>query len=487
MKKPISTPTSNRPSRRTVLKSGAGLAAMAPAFLSGTAHGQETADAELARVDAAERVLLKGGVVLTLDPEVGDFETADVMIEGGRITAIAPEIAATDGEIAVVDAANRILIPGFVDTHHHFYQGILRTILNRGFLNPDYNQDINASLTLAYLPPDAYAGALITALGMINNGTTTAVDTSQVNHTPEHSDAAISGHRESGLRVVYAYARGTGDGARYPQDLYRLRETYFNSDDQLMTLAMTANLTTEHFSFARDAGINTVCHGVNDGNEPRLMELGQAGLLAPGDIYLHCTHLSEDAWSLIRESGGSPSLSVPVEMTMGHGMPAIQDALDNGMRPCLSSDVDITMASDFFTQMRAVLTLQRLHLHQRERNGEQNLPPHLTYREVLEFATIEGARATRLDGRIGTLTPGKEADIVLLKADGPDVWPLNNAFGTVVTLMNPSHVDTVFIGGRVKKWRGALAGVDVARALELAEEARDGVVARAGFERDLFG
>jgi 5-methylthioadenosine/S-adenosylhomocysteine deaminase len=489
MKKPEEAGLSARPSRRAILKSGAGLSAMAPFFLSSAAYAQEAAgaDAGLASVQNAERVLLKGGVVLTLDPQIGDFETADVMIEGGRIAAIAPEIAATDASIALVDATNRIVIPGFIDTHHHFYQGVIRNILTNGLLNPDYSRDVSDRLTAVYNPPDVYAGTLATALGMIENGTTTAVDTSQVNHTPEHSDAAIAAHRESGLRTVYAFSRGAGPEARYPQDLLRLREAYFNTDDQILKLALAANLNAEQFGFAREAGVNTVCHGINDRNEPLLMELWRAGLLAEGDEYIHCTHLSRESWSAIRESGGRVSAAVPIEMAMGHGMPPIQDALDNGVRPSLSTDVDVTMAQDLFTVMRAAFTLQRLMVLQRIRNGEQNTPPLLTCREVLEFATIEGARCVGMEDRIGTLTPGKDADIVMLQADRLNVWPLNNVPGTIVNLMNPSHVHTVFINGRVKKWRGALAGADVARVVRLAEESRDGVVARAGYERDLFG
>ena len=118
--------------------------------------------------------------------------------------------------------------------------------------------------------------------------------------------------------------------------------------------------------------------------------------------------------------------------------------------------------------------------------GEQNLPPLLTCREVLEFATIEGARCADLEGKVGTLTPGKEADIVLLTADRLNVWPLNNAPGAVVNLMNPSHVETVFIAGKVKKWRGNLVGVDVARVRRIVAEARDGVLRRANYPVNLF-
>src|SRR5205823_9082747 len=171
------------------------------------------ADAELAQVLGQRRILIKSGVVLSLDRQVGDFAQADVLIEDGKIREIRPNIAADAA--AVVDATNRIVIPGFIDTHHHFYQGILRNILSNGLLNPDYQRDIAGTLTAVYQPADVYAGELITALGMIDHGTTTAVDTSQVQHTPEHTDAGIRPLQESGLRVVYAYSRGAGAGAQY--------------------------------------------------------------------------------------------------------------------------------------------------------------------------------------------------------------------------------------------------------------------------------
>jgi 5-methylthioadenosine/S-adenosylhomocysteine deaminase len=479
-------------SRRDFLKSSAGLtvgAAAAP-MLAGSAlaqGGAADADAELARMQGQRRVLLKGGVVLSLDRQVGDFAQADVLIEDGRIREVRPNIAVAGDAAAVVDATNRIVIPGFIDTHHHFYQGILRNILSNGLLNPDYQRDIAGTLTAAYLPADVYAGELITALGMIDHGTTTAVDTSQVQHTPEHTDAGIRALQESGLRVVYAYSRGAGPAAQYPQDIMRLARTTFSSKDQLLTLALGANLDAKIFTVAREAGVPTVSHGVNNATESTLFELGRAGLLKPGDEYIHCTHMSDAAWKLIKDTGGHVSLAVPIEMAMGHGLPPIQDALDHGIRPSLSSDVDVTMAQDPFTLMRAAFTLQRLGVLQRARTGGQNLPPLLTCRDVLEFATIEGARCANLDRKVGTLTPGKDADIVMLKADRLNVWPLNNAPGAVVNLMNPSNVDTVFIAGKVRKWRGNLTGVDVPRVLRLVQEARDGVVRRSGFPMNLLG
>jgi 5-methylthioadenosine/S-adenosylhomocysteine deaminase len=480
-------------SRRAFLKASAVLAGAGAAspIPDGHALAQGASAADAAELSILQqgprRILLRGGVVLTLDPRIGDFAKADVLIEDGKIREVRPNLPIAGDAAVVVDATNRIVIPGFIDTHHHFYQGILRNILSNGLLNPDYNRDISNTLTAAYLPADAYAGALVSALGMIDMGTTTAVDTSQVQHTPEHSDAGIRALQESGLRVVYAYSRGAGAAAQYPQDIVRLRRSYFNSQDQLLTLALGGGLDAKLFAYAREAGVRTVSHGVNANTERTLMELGRAGLLKPGDEYIHCNYLSEEAWRMIKDTGGRVSLAVPIEMAMGHGVPPIQQALDHGVRPSLSSDVDVTMAQDPFTVMRAAFTLQRMLLLARARNGEQNLPKLLTCRDVLEFATIEGARCADLESKVGTLTPGKAADIVMLAADRLNVWPLNNAPGCVVNLMNPSNVDTVFIAGKVMKWRGNLVGVDVARVLRLVEAARDGVVRRSGFQANLLG
>ena len=478
-------------SRRSFLKSSVAFATSGTAaqMLSSDAFAERAgaADAELARVQGERRILLKGGVVLSLDRQVGDFAQADVLIEDGEIREVRPNIEASPDAVAIIDASNRIVIPGFVDTHSHSYQGLLRNILVNGLLNPDYNRDIQNILTPAYQAADAYAGMLVTALGFIDMGTTAIVDISQVSHTPEHSDACIRALQQSGIRAVFAYHRGAGPTSQYPQDIKRLQHSYFSSKDQLLTLALTANLNAYVFALAREVGVPIVQHLVGNDLSTPLIELGRAGLLRPGDEYIHCLGIDDAAWRLIKDSGGHVSICAPIDMAMGHGMPAIQEALDHGLRPSLSSDHGVTIAQDFFTVMRSTFTLQRLLILQRARKGEQNLPPLLSCRDVLEFATIEGARCANLEDRIGTLTPGKEADIVVLRADRLDVWPLNNAPIAVVNMMNPSHIETVFIGGKVKKWRGNLVDVDVAGVLRLVEEARDGVLRRANYPKNLFG
>src|SRR5579883_2475603 len=471
-------------SRRTFLRSGVslavagGIAAGMPG--SAPAQGITAADSDplLRRLQSQRRFLLRGGIVMSLDRRIGDFAQADLLVEDGKIRELRPSIAVGD-DTPVIEATNKIVIPGFVDTHSHSYQGLLRDIMPNGLLSPDYNRDVQTLLTPAYEPDDAYAGELVNALGL--------VDISQVSHSPEHSDACIRALQESGIRAVFSYHRGAGPRARFPQDITRLQRTYFNTKDQLLTLALTTSLDPKLYAVAREADVPAVLHLVGKDLSEKLLQLGQSGLLRPGDEYIHCLGLNDAAWRLMKDTGGHVSICAQIDMMMGHGTPTIQEALDHGFRPSLSTDHGVEIAQDFFSVMRSTLMFQRWQLLQRARNGEQNLPPLLTCRDMLEFATIEGARCANLERRIGSLSPGKDADILLLSTDRPSVWPLNNAPGVVVNMMNPGHVDTVIIAGKIRKWRGALVGIDLSRVQRRVQKARDAVMRRVGFAVGEFG
>jgi cytosine/adenosine deaminase-related metal-dependent hydrolase len=342
---------------------------------------------------------------------------------------------------------------------------------------PDYDRDVQKKITPHYRPEDAYAGVLITALGMLNMGTTTMVDISQVSHSPEHVDANLQALRDAGLRAVYAYWRGIGPAARYPDDIFRILPKYFSSADELITPALAVGLDAENFKTARRAEVRAIVH-IRLNAEP-LMALGRAGLLREGDEFIHCTHLSADAWRLIKDIGGSTSHSPPLEMAMGHGMPSIQEAINAGLRPSLSCDHCATVGQDMFGLMRTTFNLQRLSVQQRRRDGDADAPNLLSCREVLEFATVAGARCAGLDGKVGSLIPGKDADLIMIRADDLDTWPLNNALSAVVNLMNPGHVEAVFVRGRARKWGGRLVGVDIQNVLQSVKASRDSVLQRA--------
>jgi 5-methylthioadenosine/S-adenosylhomocysteine deaminase len=443
------------------------------------------------------RTLLKNGCVLTLDPTIGNFRQADVLIEGSRIAAVGPNLPAPDAE--VIDASTMIVMPGFIDTHRHIWEGILRNIAADALLE-EYFRDILGALAPVYRPHDAYVGNLVSALGAIDAGVTSLLDWSHIQNTPEHTDAAISALKESGLRTVFAYGTPNLDmpawwhesSLKHPDDVKRVATQYFSSGDQLLTLALaprgpeftTFDVSKYDWELAREVGLRISVHvGVGmAGKKGRLAEFGRAGMLGPDTTYIHCCTLSDEELQMIADTGGTVSLACPVEMQMGHGLPPIQRCLDIGMRPSLSVDVETTMSGDLFAQMRSVLTLQRSLYNERLLAGDTNLPRPLTSRDVMEFATIEGARANGLDHKVGTLTPGKEADLILLQTDAINVMPINDPIGVVVRGMDTSNVDSVFIAGKARKRHGKLLDVDLMRIKKLAYESRDYVVEKAGFK-----
>jgi cytosine/adenosine deaminase-related metal-dependent hydrolase len=196
--------------------------------------------------------------------------------------------------------------------------------------------------------------------------------------------------------------------------------------------------------------------------------------------------MSDIEWKMLADSGGTVSMAGYVEMMMGHGSPPIQKALDMGIRPSLSIDVETSVPGDLFTQMRTVFSLQRTLVWDRGIKGEKDLPKMLTTRDVLEFATVEGARANKLDKKVGSLTVGKEADLLLLRANDLNVMPVNNAVGAIVTSMHPGNIDSVMIGGKFRKRGGKMIGVDFDRVAKLVNTARDRTITAAKYERVKF-
>ncbi len=471
-------------SRRRFLGTAAIGALAAPMSLAGMGGPALAAEpAGKGPAAGARPILLKRGCVLTLDRAVGDFESADVLIEKGKIVAVKPGITAPTAE--VIDASRTIVMPGFVDTHRHIWEGILRNVLPDGSLG-DYFRVVTGTLGPAYRPDDVYAGNLVSALGAIDAGVTTVLDWSHI-------------LRDSGVRAVFAYGSPQlgppnkwweDTRHQYPEDIRRLRKQYFSSEDQLLTLALAGvpfptDVALSSWKVARDVGARITVHvGVGQfGKRADVQKLGEAGALKSDTTYIHACTLSDTEWKMIADTGGTLSLAGYVEMMMGHGLPPIQKALNAGIRPSLSVDVETSVPGDFFTLMRTILSLQRNAIWERDLAGEKNLPALLKTRDVLEFATIEGARACGLEGKIGTLTPGKQADIIMLRTDRLNVLPVNNATGAVVTSMDASNVDTVLIGGKVMKRNGRLVGVDMGRVTRLAYEARDRVMTRSGYQR----
>ncbi len=433
------------------------------------------------------RKLIKGGNVLSLDDDVGDFTNGDVLVEGDKILAVGPDLS--NGEVEVIDASRMIVMPGFVDTHRHIWEGLLRNIGTDVPLEgrTSYITFVLHKLAPAYRPEDAYIGNLVSALGAIDAGITTLLDWSHIQGSPAHTDAVIQALEDSGLRAVFAYGFpwwGKWE-ERQPSWFVRAATEHFPTKDQKLTLALAApgpeftdfEVTRDHWKLARaaDARISTHVGVGSYGQEAKLQEFGEAGLMGPDTTYIHCTTLNDTEIQMIVDTGGTVSLASPVEMMMGHGMPPIQKFLDRGLSPSLSVDVETNVPADMFNQMRSALTLQRTIA---TAGGKTPASP----RDVLTWATLDGAKANGLDAKVGTLTPGKQADVVLLRTDRMNVTPLNDPATAVVAGMDTGNVDTVLIGGHVMKRGGKLLHVDWPAVRRMVDEARDHVIAKSGFK-----
>jgi 5-methylthioadenosine/S-adenosylhomocysteine deaminase len=439
------------------------------------------------------RTLLRGGHIISMDPEIGDIAGGDVLIEDEEIANVAPSIDVSDCE--VVDATGAIVIPGFVDSHRHTWETVIRGIA------PDVTLDGYFALVLdalapAFRPEDVYAGNLLGTLEAIDSGVTTLLDWSHINNTPDHADEAIRALQEIGTRAVYCYGNPNTSLADWwfnsvleaPEDIRRVRDRYFPSDSGLMTLAMgtrgpgfcVPEVVEHDWALARDIGVPISVHvgmGPVAGRFKMVEQLHDLDLLGPDITYIHCNHLTDREFQFIADTGGTTSIAPMVEMTMGHGMPPTGELLQHGLRPSLSCDVVTSVPGDPFTQMRFLFAAERVRVHERIFDEElEETPPLLSSRDVLEFATLEGARVCGLADRTGSLTPGKKADIVMLDITRVNAAPLVDPVGTVVCSMDSSNVDSVWVNGRALKRSGQLVGFDLDRARRLAEDSRDFLV-----------
>jgi cytosine/adenosine deaminase-related metal-dependent hydrolase len=436
-------------------------------------------------------ILLRGATVVTMDPKLADLAAGDVLIKGTTIAAVGPDLRAIAGPDAVtVDLKGMILMPGLVDGHRHCWQNQLRHLICDADID-EYIAMTHGSTALYYRPEDMYVGDLVTLLGAIDSGVTCVLDFSHNSRSREHSDAVFQAYQDSGARAVHVSAppnAGTWQ-EQFPADLLRLRDSYCRGTGPLTTVRMGIDLrrvrpVTELMSYARDNSFAITFDGVmGPPSSDEVEDIGRAGALGPDVTLVHCTDMSAEAWRHIARSGARVTLAPTSDEQLGlaDGIPPVQQALDSGVRPSLSVDVEISLSSDMFTQMRCILATQRMRATQRRYRGEGSAPAFITNRDVLDFATAQGAADVGLGDQIGTLTPGKQADIVAIRAEEINNLPLNNAIGTIVHGTDTRNVDTVFIGGKLRKWRGELIGADINRVRRLAYESRDYLTAKAGF------
>jgi 5-methylthioadenosine/S-adenosylhomocysteine deaminase len=445
-----------------------------------------------------DRTIIRNAIVISMDPAIGEHLDADVLIDSAKIAAVAPNIGSVDAH--EIDGRGAIVLPGFVDTHRHTWQCLLRNAAADWSL-AQYFGGVRGVMGELYTPDDMYVANYLGALEALDGGITTLVDWSHNNNTPDHADMAIKGLQDSDIRAVYAY--GNANREWFPvsdlptnfDDVARVRKQHFSSDDGLVTMAFAArgpqfatlDQTERDFREARKLDLPITLHA-GDGlwglNHP-VDQLNSRGLLGPRTTYVHCCTLSDHEFKLMADSGGTASLSAEVELNMGHGNPATLGCLKYGLRPSISIDICTSVGGDMFTQIRVLMAATRGVVNADALKEKKLLDPlPLTARDMLDFATLQGAKAANLDHRTGSLTPGKDADLIILNTDSLNMFPVNNPVGAVIEDAHIGNIDSVFVKGRAVKRHGKLVDVDVKALRRRVEASVDGLFARAGVKRD---
>lgn len=429
------------------------------------------------------RILLKGGCVLTLGARSANLRLGDVLIEDTFVAEVGVGLRARDAE--QIDATDTIVMPGFVDTHRHAWTSLFR---NLGDRSSDGRPLAPAQLAEHFRPEDVYAATLIGLLGAVEAGITTVVDWSDIRSDDGLAEAALQAHADAGLRSVFVHVP---DGTQELDAASATRQHVTRLADvagALTTVAFGAvqpeqtdlGEVAEEWELARELGLRIHVHGGSERSGRGLITaLAQRKLLGDDVTLVHRSELDDADLDAIESTRASVSLSPSSEMASGPGSPPIQQLIDHGIRPGLGIDDERVAPGDMFAQMRATISLQHATVFDRKLSGKAGLPRLMSTRDVIRFATVDGARAAGLRRETGSIEPGMQADIIALRTDRPNIFPINDPIGAVVWGMDTSNVDLVFVAGHVLMRDGVLAA-DVERARALAVAARERISAPSG-------
>jgi cytosine/adenosine deaminase-related metal-dependent hydrolase len=418
------------------------------------------------------RTLLSGGCVLTLGAKTPNFTVADVLIDGSVVAEVGRGLRARDA--VQVDASDTIVMPGFVDTHRHAWTSVFRNLGEgasvAGELAP-------AAISDHFEPEDVYAATLIGLLGAVEAGITTVVDWSHERSDAGSEAAALRAHTDSGVRTVYA-----------THDLHPDREAAHLTEfaGPLTSIAFGSVLPADlgsvagDWAAARQLGLRIHAHAgpQSSGNRVIADAAGQ-GLLGEDVTLVHPCGLDDADVDAIASSGASVSLAPSSDMAGGMGSPPIQQLIDADIRPGLGIDTERITPGDMFAQMRATISMQHATVFDLKLAGKAGVPHLMGTRDVIRHATVDGARVAGVGRLTGSVEPGMQADVIVLRTDRPNVFPINDPIGAVVWGMDTSNVDWVFVAGQALMRAGVLQA-DVPRARDLAVAARERMVAASG-------
>ncbi len=451
------------------------------------------------------RTLFKGAQILTMDDSVPDLTSGDLLVDGTMIAAIAPSIVNEEAEI--VDSTGCVLLPGFVDTHRHTWQTQLHGV-RTDWNHLDYMTFVRSMYCVCYEPEDAELGNYLGAMEALNSGITTLADHSHLQISEAHSDGLARGFLKSGIRGIYCYGvyrnpsyRPTDKDLRLDRliaevtgplsdwhraNALRIREKFFPSNDALVQFGVACSELSrgksvkamlEEVSWSRTLEPARISlHVAANRKEPInvVQELVRCQMIAPDILFIHGNHLRDEELKAIVDGGSTVASCIEPEMTYG-AYPVVNRLAAMGGTPSIGIDVLIDFSGDMFGQMRALLNAWRLEVTTR---SPEKMIRKIHQRRVLGIATILGAKSLGLDSKVGSLVPGKEADLVLMRMDGIGLAPMNNPYPAVVTYGHPSDVDSVMVAGKFMKRHGKLVDVDWPELRKQISASRDRIMNR---------
>jgi 5-methylthioadenosine/S-adenosylhomocysteine deaminase len=417
--------------------------------------------------------------VLTMDPALGDLPTGDVLIEDDEIVEVAARVDARRAAGAErIDATGMIVMPGLIDNHRHMWESLIRgSAANLTF--DQYFGAVLFGISPRLTPEDVELGNLLGAYEALDSGITTVLDWSHGTNTPEHALAAVEGLQRSGARAVFAYgAPASNTAPDAPPDPDHVRAVHAQlADDPLVDLAVAAaspefaafGRVAADIALARELGVGITMHALGGaaGSSPRLLD--DAGLMGDDLTFIHCNAFTGDDFELVATHGAHISSAPEVEMQMGLGAAPLTLMLASGIHPTVSVDIVAAVGGDLFAPLRFMLQTQRMLDH-----PVTSLP--VSDRDVLPYATTHAAASLGMADRIGSLTPGKQADVTLVSAFDSNMF-LAEPSAALVQFAHPGNVDTVLVAGRVVKRDKQLVGVDLAPLRRRARRATQRLLA----------
>ncbi len=378
-------------------------------------------------------LLIKGGHVVTMDPTLGDQPDSDVLVCDGVIVDVRAGLQTPAPDTEVIEAKGRLVIPGLVDTHRHVWQGAIGGFTPQ-ITGAGYGPAVLTGIAPKHSADDVYAGTLWSALQALDAGITTIADWAHNLQSAAHADADLRGLQESGIRGYFLYGGpgpASGDpNPPHPLDARRLRDEQFPSGTNgrlRMGMALrgpcftTPERNAEDFAFARDLGLPISVHVGMAGTSDAVTALQRDGLLRADVNYAHGNMLTDEELDLIAGSQGTLSITPSTDMLMQFGtFPITGPALQRGILSGLGVDTICSAGTDLFSEMRLALAAERSRANAPAlAQGEQVPSVNLHQRDMLRLATVDGARVWNLDDQIGSLTPGKQADITIIDMRSP--------------------------------------------------------------------